>query len=124
MQVGAVIFDMDGLMLNTEPVYRAAWQNAAAMCGYVISGTIYSLLIGKTREDAEQVLLGEFGYQFPIGVFRSACLECEGKAFKAGPLPKKHGLDELLAFLDARNIPKAVATLTVREEALRLLSSV
>jgi HAD superfamily hydrolase (TIGR01509 family) len=124
MLVGAVIFDMDGLMLDTEPLYRAAWQNAAAKCGYVISDAIYFRLIGRTRGDSEQILVDEFGHQFPISVFRSACQECETETFKAGPLPKKHGLDELLTFLDARHIPKAVATSTVRQEAFQLLSSV
>jgi len=123
MLARAVIFDMDGLMLDTEPIYKAAWQGAAAKCGYVLSDETYSQLLGRSRADAEQVLMEEFGSLFPLNVFRSACQECETSAFTASPLPKKRGLDDLLALLDARHIPKAVATSTVRQKALQLLSS-
>jgi beta-phosphoglucomutase-like phosphatase (HAD superfamily) len=29
MKIAAIVFDMDGLMLDTEPLYKAAWQQAA-----------------------------------------------------------------------------------------------
>jgi beta-phosphoglucomutase-like phosphatase (HAD superfamily) len=34
--VRAVVFDMDGLLLDTEPFYKAAWQGAAADLGFVL----------------------------------------------------------------------------------------
>ena len=122
MLIEAVIFDMDGLMLDTEPVYRAAWQQASAECGHVLSDILYLRLIGHNRRDAEQVLLEEFGLQFPLEVFREVCRRCEAAALAAGPVRKKPGLDELLEFLDSRHVPKAVATSTDRPLALQLLA--
>ena len=47
----AVVFDMDGLMLDTEPVYKVAWQRAARDCGREIDDSLYFELIGRTNRD-------------------------------------------------------------------------
>jgi len=53
----------------------------------------------------------------PLEAFRAACRKCEAGAFAAALPRKKPGLDDLLAFLDSRGIPKAVATSTERRQA-------
>jgi beta-phosphoglucomutase-like phosphatase (HAD superfamily) len=123
MMIEAVIFDMDGLMLDTEPAYRTAWQQASAECGYPLSDDLYVRLIGHNRGDAEQVLLKEFGLQFPLDLFRVVCRKCEGKALAMGPLRKKHGLDELMRLLESQRVPIAVATSTDRQIATKLLAT-
>jgi HAD superfamily hydrolase (TIGR01509 family) len=123
MLIDAVIFDMDGLMLDTEPLYRSAWDQAAAECGYVLPDVLYSRMIGRTRVDGERMLLEEFGLTFPLVAFRRACQSYEAAALAAGPLRKKQGLDELLAFLDSRGLPAAVATSTERQVAMPLLAT-
>src|SRR5580704_10702163 len=114
MRIEAVIFDMDGLMLDTEPLYRAACQQAAAEFGYTLSDAVHCRLMGRNPEDAERVVLDEFGPGFPMDAFRDRCQILEA-AFEGGPVPKKRGLDELLDFLDSRRVPKAVATSTRRK---------
>jgi HAD superfamily hydrolase (TIGR01509 family) len=121
MQPGAVIFDMDGLMLDTEPLYKIAWQRAAVQCGHRISEELYVNLIGRTRVDGEKILCAEFGPAFGLEAFREACYRCEEAEFEARHPAKKRGLDELLNLLDARRIPKAVATSTERRQALAQL---
>ena len=113
VQIGAVIFDMDGLMLDTEPLYRAAWQQAAIGLGYVLSEATYSRMIGRKTEDAEHLMFDEFGPGFPIDAFRQGYRKLESE-FQRSPLPKKRGLDALLDLLDSRRVPKAVATSTRR----------
>ena len=117
MVIRAVIFDMDGLMLDTEPFYKVAWQRAAIECGYSISEERYFDLIGRSRTDGENILLAEFAPDFPLEAFRAACRKCEALAFAGGLPPKKPGLDDLLALLDSRQVPKAVATSTERTQA-------
>jgi beta-phosphoglucomutase-like phosphatase (HAD superfamily) len=71
MLIHAVIFDMDGLMLDTEPLYRAAWQQASADCGYTLSNTLYAQLAGQRRADAEALLQDKFGPRFRSIYFAS-----------------------------------------------------
>ena len=46
LSIRAVLLDMDGLMLDSEPVYRRAWQSAAAGLGYELSDEFYLALSG------------------------------------------------------------------------------
>jgi HAD superfamily hydrolase (TIGR01509 family) len=108
---------MDGLILDTEPLYRAAWQQAAIGLGYVLSETAYSRMIGRKTQDGEHVMFDEFGPEFPIDAFRERYREFESK-FQKSPLPKKRGLDQLLDLLDSRRVSKAVATSTQRKVAV------
>jgi HAD superfamily hydrolase (TIGR01509 family) len=114
----AVIFDMDGLMLHTEPFYREAWKQASAECGYSLSDSICARLAGLRKTDAELLLLREFGARFSIEAFRTACEKAEATVFAWNRPVKKLGLDEILALLDSRDIPKAVATSTERNTAV------
>jgi beta-phosphoglucomutase len=77
----AAIFDMDGLMLDTEPSYKLAWQQASLECGYEISEELYWELISRTRVDGEQILLSALGSAFPLGDFRPACRRREAEVF-------------------------------------------
>jgi beta-phosphoglucomutase-like phosphatase (HAD superfamily) len=122
MSIRAVIFDMDGLMLDTEPLYKIAWQRAAVECGYPISEELYFDLIGRTRVDGENILLRAFGPGFPLSEFRATCARCEASVFGEKLPAKKPGLDTLVELLDLHRITKAVATSTERHIAERQLS--
>lgn len=122
MSIRAVIFDMDGLMLDTEPLYKVAWQRAAVECGYPISEELYFDLIGRTRVDGENILLGAFGPGFPLTEFRATCARCEASVLGEKLPAKKPGLDTLVEFLDLHQIAKAVATSTERHIAEKQLS--
>ena len=52
----AVIFDMDGLMLDTEKIYQQAWQHAAHELGYHIPEDLFMRLIGLRTEDCEEMM--------------------------------------------------------------------
>jgi HAD superfamily hydrolase (TIGR01509 family) len=108
---------MDGLMLDTEPLYRKAWKQAAAECGFLLSDEIYARLVGRRQRDSEAELVAAFGGGFDLETFRGWRDQFEAQVFGAGPLPKKPGLDALLDLLEARRIPKAVATSTKRQRA-------
>ncbi len=120
--IEAVIFDMDGLMLDTEPLYRAAWQRAANELGYTLSDQVFIQMIGRSARDSEEILLNEFGPAFPLAAFQNRYPQLEAR-FREKPLPKKRGLDELLSLLDSKRVPKAVATSTWGKIAIPGLAS-
>lgn len=123
MKKELVIFDMDGLMFDTERIYYKAWQESAATYGYSISWEIYVQIVARNSRYIEKVLKEILGEALPYDVI------CEGKRAIADQIIaeegiiKKEGLVELLDYLDKKGIKKAVATSSMREKALRYLES-
>jgi HAD superfamily hydrolase (TIGR01509 family) len=108
----AVVFDMDGLMLDTEPLAARAWTDAANACGVAFDTDVALRLVGRTFVDCRAVILEHHGESYPVDVLMAqwgfaydAIVEREG-------LRLKPGLLELLDWLEAQTIPKAVATST------------
>ena len=103
-----VIYDVDGLLLDTEPFYTQAHQAMAARYGKVFDWTVKSKMIGRRAEDSAEVILTAL--QLPMSVEeyldqRSHMLE---KLFpQAQPLP---GAVRLTKHLHRNGIPQAVAT--------------
>ena len=118
----ALIFDMDGLMLNTEPLYQEAWQKAAHELGYTLSPELYISLVGRSTAEADRMLSQIFGEAFPVAAFNERwdalwreLLEHRGIALQPGLIP-------LLDWVEARAIPTAVGTSSNRAEAELCLS--
>jgi beta-phosphoglucomutase-like phosphatase (HAD superfamily) len=109
-EIGAVIFDMDGLMLDTEPLYKVAWQAAAAELGHPIDDVSYARLVGRPTEDCERELVGQFGPDFPLNKFRVRWPALWQAEVAIHGIPQKPGLLEFLAFLGGQGLPVAVAT--------------
>lgn len=119
----AVIFDMDGLILDTEPIYRMAWQQAAIELGYSMSDDEYLCYLGRRSADCKVLLAETYGSHFPLDdFFTRGCEVFEGHIASNG-IPAKAGLYELLDFLDSHQIAKAVATSTGRSNALSYLGA-
>jgi hypothetical protein len=91
-EIGAVIFDMDGLMLDTEPLYKAAWQAASAQLGYPIDDPFYARLVGRPTEDCERELVGQFGPVFALDRFRARWPELWQAEVAAKGIQQKPGL--------------------------------
>jgi HAD superfamily hydrolase (TIGR01509 family) len=116
-QVCAVILDMDGLMLNTEHLYKRAWQNAASELGHSLDDGFYFTLVGRTNSAGETALMERFGSDFPLPRFRELWAGLWRREVERSGIPRKPGLTELLEYLTARKIPIAVATSSDQEYA-------
>jgi HAD superfamily hydrolase (TIGR01509 family) len=113
----AVVFDMDGLMLDTEPLAARAWTEAATELGIAFDASVTIRLVGRTFTDCRDLIVEHHGDEYPVdalmagwAVAYDAIVEREGVVLKAG-------LVELLDWLEAAGIAKAVATSTRRARA-------
>ncbi len=113
----ALIFDMDGLILDTELTYKSSWTQAAKESGFDLTDELYLKLIGITVADAELVLAEHFGSNFVLPVFRTRAATLYEEIHQRDGLPLKPGIRELLVWTREENIPCAVGTSTVFEEA-------
>ncbi|MEO8219145.1 MAG: HAD family phosphatase, partial [Acidobacteriota bacterium] len=118
----AVILDMDGLILDSEPVYRRACVSAAAALGCSVTDDLYHQLLGRTESDSEAILQNFFAGRLSVPEFRCRWAENFAAELEQG-MKTKDGLHDLLAELDRRSVPYAVATSTSRERALRSLQA-
>jgi HAD superfamily hydrolase (TIGR01509 family) len=120
MDIQAILFDMDGLMIDTEPISREAWRRAGAEFGYSISNELYQGMVGRAVSEDQRILLAAFGADFPFDAINQRRVEVYRALLENG-VPLKPGVVELLDWVDARGLLKAVGSSTRRELVLHKL---
>jgi HAD superfamily hydrolase (TIGR01509 family) len=117
----AVIFDMDGLVLDTESIYFIAWQQAAAMMGYRLSDAFCFSLSGHNGQAIRQKLLLECGKDFDLPRFNELASKVWRNHINRNGIAIKHGFNELLAFIVEQQLPYCLATNSRTANALECL---
>ncbi len=106
----AVIFDLDGLVVDSEAGYFLAWQQAAALMGFELSPSFCASLSGAHGAIIRQRLLTQLGEHFDLERFNqlSGQLWCEQVAQQG--IPVRPGFHTLLDYIQQRQLPYALAT--------------
>lgn len=122
--IKAVIFDMDGLILDTEKLLVKYWVQAANEAGFPMQREHALNIRSLARKFAIPYLQGIFGEEFDYVKIRSRRMELMAEHLKKSGLETKPGLMELLTYLKENGIPAAVATATDYERTEAYLTEV
>jgi HAD superfamily hydrolase (TIGR01509 family) len=118
----AVIFDMDGLMLDTEPLAARAWSDAALAVGVQFDVAVTPRLVGRTFADCRTLIAEHHGAVYPVDALMGAWHDAYDAIVEREGIVLKAGLVELLDWLERERIDKAVATSTRHARAEAKLS--
>jgi HAD superfamily hydrolase (TIGR01509 family) len=105
----AVIFDLDGLLFDTESLYQEAIMAAAADVGQEMTPAIFHSMIGRPWLLTRAFLVEHYGSSFPVDDFRAAWNR-HFEVIVETRLAVKPGTHELLDALDALGLPRGIAT--------------
>ena len=120
--IRGVIFDMDGLMFDTERIWATLWRPALATLGLPYKEGLDVAARGTAGDSMRAVLRQFYGPGCDTDAIIEALHAQAEKAFQAPP-PKKPGLDELIAWLEAQHIPMVVASSSRMASILRHLNN-
>lgn len=119
--LNAVIFDMDGLMFDTERLYVKAWDYAGEQLGLGKLGYMNLKTLGMNITLARQVWTEEFGELYDEkGINYHSKVFLDDYYYK-NTIPIKAGLHELLEHLSKKNYKLAVASSTYHNEVVDYL---
>lgn len=121
-KIDGVIFDMDGLLFDTELIYYQSTQKIADAMGFPYSKETYLEFLGVSDKEVQENyhrMYQAYGTA-TVDEFIRRAYEDTYQEFEAGNVPLKEGVLELLDFLEAAEIPKIVASSNVRP-AIELL---
>ena len=111
------IFDMDGLLLDTERLYRESWVEMAKQFGQRADPAFPSAVSGTSGEGMRQVIRKYYPAVHAFA-FQAGCIaRVDGILDEQGP-PVKPGAREILEYFRARGFKTAVASSTKKERIL------
>ena len=114
MQYQAVVFDMDGVIFDTERLVIEFWKEVAKK--HNIPNVEHTCIqcLGTNRVRTREIFLENYSADFPFDPYRAEVTELFNTHYKGVPLPTKPGVRELLSYLQAQDIKVGLASSTAQ----------
>lgn len=113
-RVRLAIFDMDGLLFDTENLFLRLTKETEKELGYSIPYSLHMESIGRTFDDVKELFRDHFGDGFPFREFFTRTKERVYSHIQREGMPVKEGARELIQALAERNIVLALASSSPR----------
>ena len=121
--IKGTVFDMDGLMFDSERITYNGWQKLMDENGYEYSIDVFKQTVGRRKKEVEQFYYSKYGKDFPYRKLSEIQRNNYINFVMTKGAPVKKGLYEILEFLKDNDIKIALATSTSRQTSLINLES-
>lgn len=116
--VKLVIFDVDGVLIDSENLYLKAAAINCEKHHYDIPLDILKKVIGGNTSLHKQIVLDYKGQDFNFDEYHNNLINIIYDLRQKSPAPKKKGVDEILSYLKKMDIKIAIATSTERQRQM------
>ena len=114
--ITSVIFDMDGLLFDTEMIYYACYKKAAAGLGLDFTFELFSSCVGISREEAAHFMTNHFGPDInPDDIDRRTFRLVDQYLENGGEIPLRPGAKEAVAYFHGRGLKVGMASSNLRK---------
>lgn len=120
--IKALIFDMDGLLLDSERIVQRSWNDAGDVMGIPKIGKHIYNTLGLNRKARNEYFKNAFGEDFPLEEFNEKVSVCFYRIVEEEGLPVKPGARELLQYAREHHYKIAIATSSGRQYAKKVLT--
>lgn len=106
----ALLFDMDGLLLDTEGMSLSVLSATVEKAGFVWSAEVGRQLIGRNAQDGDEVMRQHYGFSFDVKQIRQNFIQAYEQHIRNEIVPHKAGAESLLKVLQSKQVLRALVT--------------